>query len=134
MHSGCATEWTFLTSIDDTVALIEAAGNPRAKMVLDTYHLGQDPDFVDRIADIVPHVALVQLGDARQPPQGEQNRCRLGEGTVPLREIVAALKSAGYDGYYDVELLGEEIETMDYESLLEHAKTAFEELVEPLAV
>jgi sugar phosphate isomerase/epimerase len=117
-----------LTSLDDTLALLEKIGNPRVKMVLDTYHLGHDPELVKRIPDIVSHVAIVQLGDARQPPAGEQNRCRLGEGTIPLREIVDALKSTGYDGYYDVELLGEEIETFDYQSLLEHAKKAFEEL------
>jgi sugar phosphate isomerase/epimerase len=75
-------------------------------------------------------VAIVQLGDARQPPRGEQNRCRLGEGRLPLKEIVAAFKAAGYDGYYDVELLGEELESADYHSLLEHAKQAFAELVQ----
>jgi sugar phosphate isomerase/epimerase len=74
-------------------------------------------------------VAIVQLGDARDPPTGEQNRCRLGEGTIPLREIVDALAAAGYDGFYDVELLGEQIETIDYKTLLEHAKQAYDELV-----
>jgi len=69
------------------------------------------------------------LGDARRPPDGEQNRCPLGQGIVPLREIVSALKSAGYAGYYDVELLGEELETSEYTSLLDHAKTAFADLV-----
>jgi hypothetical protein len=39
------------------------------------------------------------------------------------------LKSAGYDGYYDVELLGEELETTEYRSLLDHAKKAFAELI-----
>ena len=129
MHPGCAEGWTFLTSLDETLALLEKAASPRVKMVLDTYHLGQDPGLVQRIPEIAPHVAVVQLGDARQPPEGEQNRCRLGEGTVPLPEIVAALKAAGYDGYYDVELLGEEIETTDYQSLLRHAKEAFGKLV-----
>ena len=129
MHQGCAAEWTFLTSIDETLDLLNAIGNPRVKMVLDTYHVGQEPGFVERIPELAPYVALVQLGDALHPPDGEQNRCRLGEGTIPLREIIAALKSAGYDGYYDVELLGEEIETPDYVSLLQHARTAFDELV-----
>jgi sugar phosphate isomerase/epimerase len=129
MHAGCATEFTFLTTIDDVLDLIGQVGSPMVKMVFDTYHLGLDGDVLDRIAEIAPHVALVQLGDARRPPEGEQNRCRLGEGMIPLREIVAALKSAGYDGFYDVELLGEEIETRDYAELLAHAKGAFEELV-----
>lgn len=129
MHPGCATNWTFLTTLDDVIELLDEVGSPQVKIVLDTYHLGHDAEIVDRIAQIVPRLAIVQLGDAHQPPDGEQNRCRLGEGNLPLKQIVDALSAAGYDGYYDVELLGEEIETSDYHSLLEHAKQAFEELV-----
>jgi sugar phosphate isomerase/epimerase len=129
MHPGCAADWTFLNTIDDILDVIQAVDSPQVKMVLDTYHLGHDSRLVDRIGEIAEFIAIVQLGDARRPPRGEQNRCRLGEGVVPLHEIVAALKSAGYDGYYDVELLGEELESVAYESLLEHAKGAFAELV-----
>jgi sugar phosphate isomerase/epimerase len=127
MHPGCAAQCTFLTTLDETLAVLSAAG-PQVKMVLDTYHLGLDPALLERIPEIVPHLALVQLGDAKQPPQGEQNRCRLGEGVVPLQKIVSALQAAGYDGYYDVELLGEELESADYQDLLCHAKQAFESL------
>jgi sugar phosphate isomerase/epimerase len=130
MHPGCAGQWTFLTSVDDVLTLLTSVASPQVKMVFDTYHLGQDPRIVGRIAELSPHLALVQLGDARQPPSGEQNRCRLGEGAVPLREIVAALADAGYNGYYDVELLGEEIEVSQYAALIEHAKRAFAELVD----
>ena len=129
MHPGCAADWTFLTTLEETLAVLDAAASPQVKMVFDTYHLGQTPGVVDQISQIAPQIAIVQLGDAKTAPQGEQNRCRLGEGVVPLKEIVAALKAAGYDGYYDVELLGEGVETIDYHALLEHAKTAFAELV-----
>jgi sugar phosphate isomerase/epimerase len=131
MHPGCAENWTFLTTLDETLALLDAVASPQVKIVFDAYHLGQDAGIVDRIAQFASRVAIVQLGDAKGPPRGEQNRCRLGDGVVPLREIVAALKAAGYDGYYDVELLGEEIETIDYPSLLAHAKAAFAQLVAP---
>jgi sugar phosphate isomerase/epimerase len=129
MHPGCAAGCTFITSIDDVLELLEEIASCRVKFVLDTYHLGQDDGFVDRIGRIARHVAIVHLGDARKPPEGEQNRCRLGEGAIPLGPIVTALKAAGYDGYYDVELLGEEIETTDYHALLEHAKDAFAKFV-----
>ena len=128
MHSGCADQWTFLTTLDDTLELLDAIASPQVKMVLDTYHLGQEKGLVGRIAAIVPQVAIVQLGDARRPPKGEQNRCRLGEGLLPLVEIVAALKAAATNSYYDLELLGEELETVDYPSLLKHAKEAFRTL------
>jgi sugar phosphate isomerase/epimerase len=129
MHPGCAREWTFLTSVGDTLRLLDAVDRPNVKMVLDTYHLGHEKGLARQMADVAPRTAMVQLGDARRPPKGEQNRCRLGDGIVPLAEIVAALKRAGYDGYYDVELLGKEIEPADYEALLEHAKEAFRTLV-----
>jgi sugar phosphate isomerase/epimerase len=49
----------------------------------------------------------------------------LGEGTIPLGSIVCALRAAGYDGVYDVEILGEDVEAVDYRTLLEHSKEAF---------
>jgi sugar phosphate isomerase/epimerase len=129
MHPGCAAEFTFLTNLDETLAVLDAAGCPAVKVVLDTYHLGFDAALIERIPEITPRIALVQLGDGRSPPEGEQNRCRLGQGIIPLKRIVAALSGAGYDGYYDVELLGEEFGEPDYLALLAHAKQAFEELL-----
>lgn len=129
MHPGCARECTFLTNLDEALALLDKVGSPQVKIVFDTYHLGQDPAILDRLAAVAPHVAIVQLGDARRPPEGEQSRCRLGEGVIPLGPIIAGLRAGGYDGYYDVELLGEDIEACDYRSLLEHAKQAFAQWV-----
>jgi len=129
MHPGCADGWTFLTTLEETLALLDAVGSDQVKFVFDTYHLGQQLDVLDRIESLVPRIALVQLGDAKTPPAGEQNRCQLGQGVVPLKQIVAALKAGGYDGYYDVELLGEDVESVDYHQLIAHAKQTYAELV-----
>jgi len=128
MHPGCAAQCTFVNSLDDALTILSAVDSPHVKMVLDTYHLGHCERLVERIPEIAPRIALVQLGDAKRPPQGEQNRCRLGEGVIPLRPIVCALRKAGYDGFFDVELLGEDVEAVDYRALLEHAKEAFASL------
>jgi sugar phosphate isomerase/epimerase len=133
MHPASAAEFTFVTSLDDVLTLLDTVGSPHVKIALDTYHLGFDPNLVRRIPEIASRVALVQLGDGRFPPKDEQNRCRLGEGIIPLQEIVDALVAAGYDGFYDVELLGEEFETADYGLLLRHAQEAFAKLVEKRA-
>ena len=133
MHQGCAAEFTFVTSLDDLTALLDMVPSQQVKFALDTYHLGWDPHLVQRIPEIAPHLALVQLGDARSVPKGEQDRCRLGDGVIPLREIVDALIAAGYNGFYDIELLGEEFEDADYGSLLKHAREAFAKLVEKRA-
>jgi sugar phosphate isomerase/epimerase len=103
-------------------------GSP-AKLVLDTYHVGWDVDLLHRIPQFVEKIVLVQLGDAHRPPTSEQDRTLLTNGVMPLAPIVQELTAAGYDGYYDVELLGEEIESREYLFLLDHAKEAFEKLV-----
>lgn len=125
MHGDCGAEWTFLHCLDETLALMGAYQSPALKIALDTYHWGHEPGLPDRLPQLAPHLALVQLGDGRQPPRGEPNRCLLGEGTVPLREIVAGLTAAGYDGCYEVELMGEDIESGDYRELLRQSVQTF---------
>ncbi|RMG00969.1 MAG: sugar phosphate isomerase/epimerase, partial [Planctomycetota bacterium] len=122
MHPACAGEFTFLNVPEDVFELMDEVGSPRLKMVFDVYHQGFDPDVTYRVGDWIPRIAFVQLGDAKRDPGAEQNRCLLGEGILPVAEIVSALQKAGYDGCYDVELLGEDVEPYSYEQLLENAK------------
>lgn len=123
MHPGCAAECTFVTSLDDAVEIIEAVDSPHVKLAFDTYHLCQNGLTSDRLAEAARYLALVQLGDSRQPPDGEQNRCHLGEGTLPLAEVVSALRGAGYNGFFEIDLMGEEIEAADYGETLQKSKT-----------
>jgi sugar phosphate isomerase/epimerase len=127
MHPGCASEWTFLSDLDDTVSLLETIDSPRVQLAFDAYHWGHNPCVLDRVQELVPWTAIVQLGDAKNPPNGEQNRCRLGDGTLPLSNLVSAFCSAGYQGYFDIELMGEEIEAEDYQALLAHSLQAFQD-------
>ena len=129
MHGGCAADWTFLVDLDETLELLDAISSPQLKVAFDTYHLGQDRKVLGQLADVAARIAIVQLGDAKEPPRGEQNRCRLGEGVIPLEEIVTGLTAAGYAGFYDVELMGEEIEATDYQELLVQSKQAFAHLM-----
>lgn len=130
MHAGCADDWTFLTDLDQALALVGDIDNPYLKLVFDTYHWGHEPGIVERIGANVGHIGIVHLGDASGTPDHEQNRQRLGDGTVPLAGIIKALRQGGYDGYYDVELFGETIENSDYRQLLEASKRAYERLLE----
>jgi sugar phosphate isomerase/epimerase len=128
MHPAVAADWTFLTSLEETLATLDVIGSPAVKICFDTYHLGQAPGVVERIPAIASQLALVQLGDAKSPPQEEPNRCCLGEGLIPLKEIVSALLRSGYDGFFEVELMGEEIEAADYNDLLAQSQKVFQEL------
>jgi sugar phosphate isomerase/epimerase len=129
MHAGCAEEWTFLTSLEDALSLINSVGSPCLKLAFDTYHFGHEPCIADQIGALAPHIGIVHLADGKGLPDREQNRHCLGDGDVPLPRIIKALRQAGYGGYYDVELMGEEIENCDYRQLLERSKQAFDQWV-----
>jgi sugar phosphate isomerase/epimerase len=128
MHAAVAADWTFLTDLEETLATIDSLESRAVKICFDTYHLGQAAGIVERLPQIASQLALVQLGDAKSPPQEEPHRCRLGDGFIPLPEIVSSLMKAGYNGFFEVELMGEEIEAADYNDLIAQSKTAFEKL------
>jgi len=122
MHPGCAAEWTFLTNLMETLEFMRSFESPQIQLAFDAYHLGHDPAILSQITDLAKHTAIVQLGDAKMQPDGEQNRCRIGEGTLPLHDIVSAFLRAGYEGYFDIELMGEELEAADYRDLIIHSR------------
>ena len=133
MHAGCGSEWTFLHCLEETVALLDQVNHELVGLVFDTYHFGHDPRILEFIPQMADKLFVVQLGDSTTPPQQDQDRTRLGEGNLPLREIIACLMSNGYDGDFDVELIGEEICAQNYTTLLHHSKAAFRDLI-PSAV
>jgi sugar phosphate isomerase/epimerase len=121
-HPGCGNEWSFLGDLQSTLDIIERVDNPALGLVLDTYHIGMDRQTLRWLPDVAEHIHLVQLGDGRHCPHGEMNRCLLGEGCVPLKELMELLYDLGYQGSWEVELIGEDVEAIGYEHLLNHTK------------
>ena len=129
MHQDCAEDWTFLTSLEGASDLLAAVDHPRLKLVFDTYQFGSDADICTQLRSLANRIAIVHLGDSRALPEPEQNRLCPGRGNLPLADIVRALTQGGYDGYYDVELMGEDIEAADYRDIIASSKQAYDQLV-----
>lgn len=132
MHPGCGADWTIVNDVRQTLDVIGSLSRSNVGLVLDTYHLGFDPTILEWLPDIVRHIRIVQLGDGKHLPLGEQNRCLLGDGRVPIREIVRLLMAAGYDGYLEAEVLGEEVEHLSYNQVLNHTYRYLSELAESM--
>ncbi len=131
MHAACATEWTFLTDLESTIALVEDYGTPHLKLVFDTYHFGHDRALLANLGEIVPHIGIVHLGDRAAPHAADQDRRRLGEGNLRLAEVIRGLVEAGYTGDFDVEVIGREIEPSQYEDVLTSSLEFFERVLAP---
>jgi sugar phosphate isomerase/epimerase len=133
MHAACATDWTFLTDHATALSLIDELRSPWLKLAYDTYHFPFGAKQRSQLAGLAPYLGIVHLSDRRLPPSIEQERCPLGQGRLPLAEIVTTLQDAGYAGAFDVKLMGTEIEASDYWMLLEQTQLAFSELMPALA-
>jgi sugar phosphate isomerase/epimerase len=130
MHPACAADWTFLTDLKSVTMLIDEFNSPLLKLAYDTYHFPIGGRSRQTLKHIAPYLGIVQLGDRRRPPSIDHERCPLGQGRLPLAEIVRTLLAAGYDGPFDVKLIGPEIQVNDYWLLLEQSRLAFADFVQ----
>lgn len=120
-HPGCGEEWSFLHDMRTTLDLVAAVGSDNIGLVLDTYHLGMDEEVLEWLPEVIEHLQLVQLGDSRHSPLGEMNRCLLGDGRVPIPAILETLQAVGYDRWIEIEVLGQDVEPLDYDTVLDHS-------------
>lgn len=125
MHQQLASEWTFLTTLDQTLNVLDVCQHPRLKLAFDVWHLWREPNLLERIPELIPYTAIVQLSDSPQVPQSLNDRQQLGHGTIPLQDIVQTFQRAGYSGPYEVILQSPEIWKCDYKQLIEDCKTKF---------
>jgi sugar phosphate isomerase/epimerase len=132
MHAACAADWTFLTDLESTIALVESFNSPFLKLVFDTYHFGHDRSVLANLGEITPHIGVVHLGDRVEAHSGDQDRRPLGAGRLQLAEMIRGLVDAGYTGDFDVELFGREIDPSKYEEVLRGSLEFFERVLSPV--
>lgn len=125
MHHMFAPEWSFLTSLDETLGVLDLCDHPYVKLAFDVYHLWQEPGLLARIPEIVEQVGIVQLNDWRNPPRSDTDRLLPGEGEIPLAEMTHAFEDAGYQGFYEIEVWSEQVWRSDYAALLRNCRDRF---------
>ena len=97
---------SFVNSIPDAIRLLDDAGLPEAGIMLDVYHVWDDPSVWDTIARATYRIHGVHICDWPSDPD-RTDRALPGEGSSGARELVAALELSGFSGSYDVEIFSE---------------------------
>lgn len=128
MHSMFSKDWTFLSTIDDTLEILDRCRHPRVRMAFDAYHLWQEPGLIERIPALAPRTSVVRLSDWRDPPRCEYDRCLPGDGHIPLADVLRAFNRSGYTGFYEMEIWSEKLWAGDYVKLLEECCERFRTL------
>ena len=131
MHPLFEDEWSFLTSLDDTLDILTRFNHTHVGMAFGTYHLWQEPRLLERISEFMPYVSLVQLSDWRNPPRCDNDRLLPGDGEIPLHEIIQAFEAAGYRGSYEMEVWSRDLWKQDHRSLIRECMLRFAQLLAP---
>lgn len=102
--------WTPLSTLGQAVEAIDAAERDNVALVLDFWHLWQRGATPESISRLDPRFIYgVDFGDSIGPagaptPDQVSRRVWTGEGDIPLQEWVDAVRSTGFDGWWDNEL------------------------------
>ena len=102
--------WTPLSSLAQAVEVIDAAERDNVGLVLDFWHLWQRGATPESVAQLDSRIIFgIDFADSFGPPgtgtPDQRSRCVWpGEGDIPLREWVDAVRSTGFDGWWDNEL------------------------------
>jgi len=95
---------TAVWGLDQGLEIVERVNHPAAGLCIDTWNVWQTPSLENVIAQCKDRIFLVQLSDWRTP-RSTADRYSLGDGQIPLRDIVRAIRKTGYAGDYVVEIL-----------------------------
>jgi sugar phosphate isomerase/epimerase len=106
-----------IRTVPDALGAVDDAGQPNIGLIIDAFHFHVGGTSLGNLAHMdTSRLYVVHLTDADHPDRAslkKVNRKFPGEGALPLKAFVEALKQAGYDGPYSLELLRPEYWTMD---------------------
>ncbi|MEY2424098.1 MAG: hypothetical protein QOI95_4165 [Acidimicrobiaceae bacterium] len=75
-------------------------------------------DLARTIVEGIDRIGIVQVSDFAIGTLSTPNRLVPGDGDIPLRRIIGHVLDAGYEGVFDLELVGPKIEEEGYRSAL----------------
>ncbi len=103
--------FTPLRTLAQALEVVDAAGRDNVGLCLDTFHLWTGGTPWEEVAALHPSLIVVaHISDVTPRKGGEwsdEDRDVLpGDGILPLKKGIAAIRASGYDGLWSVELLG----------------------------
>jgi sugar phosphate isomerase/epimerase len=93
-------------TLADTITLARVTG---IGVCLDWHACWMEAGLADLIKDVLPNLGLVQVSDYVLGDRTAPCRAVPGDGAIPLERLMGEVLEAGYQGAFDIELLGPRI-------------------------
>jgi len=111
----------------DAMDLARQAGT---KVMLDFQSCWYERDLQSVVRDNIDLIHMVQLSDYIVGTSQTGDRAVPGDGDIPLEYLVEMVLEAGFEGMFDLELMGPRIEDEGYASVIRRAVDRSSELLE----
>ena len=95
----------FISSFADALRYRDEVGEPSLQIMLDVWHIWDEPSIGSLIQANVDALVGVQLNDWREPTRRSDDRVLPGDGVAGVAKLLAALVNSGYQGWYDLEIM-----------------------------
>jgi sugar phosphate isomerase/epimerase len=118
-----AAAWTPIHTLTQCQNLLETVGKPNLGLVIDFWHFwaarGATPDQIRKLDSSL--IYAVHISDGFRPDVGapwvDETLLRdvlVGDGEIPMKDWVDAIKATGFDGCYSGEFLGHTLWEKDH--------------------
>ena len=114
--------------LETALTVVQGADAPNAALCIDTWHMAKLGISADDLRKVPGHLyGWVELSDGQREnmpdPVDEtiNHRALPGEGEFPIREYVAAVRDAGYEGPWGVEVLSQKLRELPIEQIFDRA-------------
>jgi sugar phosphate isomerase/epimerase len=108
LHTSLGPEWSHLTDLPGTLALIDDIGEPDVGVLFDVWHLWDTPGVRELLAANVDAVYGVHVDDWRSPTRSWCDRVLPGDGIADAAGLLAILREGGYDGWLELEIFSDD--------------------------
>ena len=123
------TDVSFVHCVRDAMDLARMAG---IGVVVDFYSAWYERHLDQLLRDNIDLVTLVQIGDYKLGTFDMPHRCAIGDGDIPVERLLRLVLDAGYQGRFDLEILGPTIESEGYRAPIVRSVERASEMLERL--
>ena len=111
LHPMFCADRAVVSTLGQALDIAEEVGGTSVGVVVDTYHVWWDPQIEQQIARAAGRILSFQICDWVLPLPADVllGRGHVGDGSIDIPRLAAAVAAAGYTGFTEVEIFNQRI-------------------------
>jgi sugar phosphate isomerase/epimerase len=121
-------EDSFIFTLSDAMDIIEEVDRSSVGVFIDVYHVWHEPYLMKTMQRTMNRIVGCHINDFRHENRTYCDRVLMGDGCIPVRNILEEVKRQGWDKWYDIEIFSDELWSMEPGEFLRLAREKYERM------